>query len=831
MKLKMSTLRRNAVLGGMLGIALFAAQGQAALAQQQHSLPLVKPADSAQQGFVRIINRSDSAGTVTIHAIDDAGDRYGPITLELAAEYTQHLNSQDLEEGNTDKGLSGALGDGEGDWRLELTTNLDIEALAYIRTPAGFLTSMHDVVLAENVGTPGVDDYMQHRVWFFNPGSNRNQQSLLRVINVTGIDNEVTITALDDDGQSGGEVQFTLGPYEARAITAEDLEQGADDLEGSLGDGARKWQLIVTTEFASPEERRVSRPIQVMSLMHSTGTGNLTNLSATGAGNDSSRGTPGVDWIWGSDGDDILNPGDSDVYDSTYGSAGNDTIVYSDSGPGAYQWLGYFGLATAIAATINGVSNVGTVDKGSNGFDTIVDIANPLNAGAEPPYRGFGLGGSPNDDRFDLTLDDGQWMDVRGEAGDDTITIRSGRVRATYRHTLNSVDVDLAAGRANDDGHGDVDTFVGTVHEVQGGLGDDTIRGSDGSDRLGGGPGNDMLNPRNNNYRNGDDKVFGSFGDDTIDYGDTREGASHHIYYRDPTFSEGIEATINGMSNSATVDKGAAGTDTIIDIRTPVSLQDGGFSITGTSFDDVFNLTLGDGQTMQVRGQAGNDTFNLTSSSPTGRISYSLSPAGIDIDLAAGRANNDGYGDVDTITGPFRDVRGSDFSDVIRGSDNDESFSGRAGDDTIDGGGGYDRLRYDTSEVEFVHVDTGARTVTGVWRGSTFTHRFSNIERIRGSNRDDTFRSGAGNDSFEGRSGRDTFVFGLNHGEDEIRDFTLGEDRIDLNVFGLSNDALIGDSSRTGSGGTWIDLTRYGGGTINVRNVDPDDLGDSDFLL
>ena len=59
-------------------------------------------------------------------------------------------------------------------WRLELTSPLDIEVLSYIRTPAGFLTTMQDVA-------PAVGD--RHRIAIFNPGSNRSQQSVLRLIN------------------------------------------------------------------------------------------------------------------------------------------------------------------------------------------------------------------------------------------------------------------------------------------------------------------------------------------------------------------------------------------------------------------------------------------------------------------------------------------------------------------------------------------------------------------------------------------------------------------------------------------------------------------------
>ena len=122
--------------------------------------------ENGYQGFARVFNRSDAAGEVHIEAFDDAGVESGPVTLAIGANETKHFNSDDLERGNADKGLSKGIGPGtEGDWRLELTSALDIEALAYIRTDDGFLTSMHDV--APSGATT-------HRVVVFNPGSNTN---------------------------------------------------------------------------------------------------------------------------------------------------------------------------------------------------------------------------------------------------------------------------------------------------------------------------------------------------------------------------------------------------------------------------------------------------------------------------------------------------------------------------------------------------------------------------------------------------------------------------------------------------------------------------------
>ena len=119
-------------------------------AEGVHVVPLFLSASdpSGRKGFLRVVNRSGSAGTVRIEAFDGSDFTYNPVTLSLDAGQTRHFNSDDLEAGNAGKGLSGSTGAGRGDWRLELTSNLDIQVLAYIRTRDGFVTSMHDLAPA-----------------------------------------------------------------------------------------------------------------------------------------------------------------------------------------------------------------------------------------------------------------------------------------------------------------------------------------------------------------------------------------------------------------------------------------------------------------------------------------------------------------------------------------------------------------------------------------------------------------------------------------------------------------------------------------------------------
>ena len=218
-----------------------------------------RASDPALEGFVRVVNHSSEDGEVVIGATDDTGAAAGPVTLALASGTTVHFNSGDLEEGNAAKGLPVGIGPGEGDWRLTLDSDLDFEVLAYIRTLDGFLTAMHDVAPVR-AGS--------HRVAFFNPASNENQVSRLRIVNSGGARAEVSIAGVDDAGASPGTaVTFGIPAGRTATLTASDLERGTG-LAGALGAGAGKWRLAVASD----------RPVMVMSLLASP-TGHLSNLS------------------------------------------------------------------------------------------------------------------------------------------------------------------------------------------------------------------------------------------------------------------------------------------------------------------------------------------------------------------------------------------------------------------------------------------------------------------------------------------------------------------------------------------------------------------------
>ena len=218
-----------------------------------HRVPVVPTATGQEQGLLRVINASDAAGQVAVHAVDDGGRRAGPVTLTLAAGESKHFTAHDLEQGNDAKGVSGALGAGEGAWRLRLRTAFEVQVLAYHRAADGFLTDL-------NATAPAAGGVQEVAVL---------EGGQLRLVNWGAAAAEATVSGVDDNGNPAArEVRVTVPSDGTLTLTAAELETGAAHLTGALGAGDGAWRLSVRSEA----------PLQVMSLLPGAN-GHLANLS------------------------------------------------------------------------------------------------------------------------------------------------------------------------------------------------------------------------------------------------------------------------------------------------------------------------------------------------------------------------------------------------------------------------------------------------------------------------------------------------------------------------------------------------------------------------
>lgn len=214
------------------------AEGSAGSPQHLSLIPASEwPAERG--GFLRFVNNSAEAGSVEIRAFDRNGGAREPVSLAIAAGSAVRIGPDDLASGSAAKGLP--TGVGEGVWRLELRSSVDVYAGSYLRAgESAPLVAMHGFAprLASGVST----------VVFFNPASSR-LTSRLRLVNVGAASAQVTISGTDDRGAASGVVRTTIPAGATREFTAPDLETGdADGLSGALGDGGGKWRLRVESD-------------------------------------------------------------------------------------------------------------------------------------------------------------------------------------------------------------------------------------------------------------------------------------------------------------------------------------------------------------------------------------------------------------------------------------------------------------------------------------------------------------------------------------------------------------------------------------------------------
>ena len=212
---------------------------------ETHEVPLFLAAgDSSLRSVVRVINLSDQSGEVTIAARSDTGVVREETSFRIGGSAVFAFNSDDLEYGDPDKGLSG-IGTGDGDWRLTLDSELPLTVSTYARSADGLLTEMNRTVPRDPDGI--------HRVMTFNARTAMRRVSQLRLVNPHERPVTVTVHGIDDVGEDGdGSVTVTLAANEARTLTAGYLEDrgrdiGEPGIDREFGNGLVDFRCVEAT--------------------------------------------------------------------------------------------------------------------------------------------------------------------------------------------------------------------------------------------------------------------------------------------------------------------------------------------------------------------------------------------------------------------------------------------------------------------------------------------------------------------------------------------------------------------------------------------------------
>ena len=155
---------------------------------------------------------------------------------------------------------------------ISLTSQIDLADALTVNPPARVTEAFH--VLRYNGSVAKVDH--------FNPASNVNQISYLRIINPSTASGLVHVEGVCDDGTAQASVNLNLDAGKALLLTAADLANGAKGLSGAFTQCATgKSRLTVTGEFAGMRVQNFLRNVTADGTQINTNV-NTNDMSTSG---------------------------------------------------------------------------------------------------------------------------------------------------------------------------------------------------------------------------------------------------------------------------------------------------------------------------------------------------------------------------------------------------------------------------------------------------------------------------------------------------------------------------------------------------------------------
>jgi Ca2+-binding RTX toxin-like protein len=557
-----------------------------------------------------------------------------------------------------------------------------------------------------------------------------------------------------------------------------------------------------------------------------------------GAGSDTLDGGTGADIINGNDGNDVITGGLGN--DTVNGGAGSDLINYTmgdgagavvgGNGAGDVDTLNIIGtadpevldvifngsaLTTVEGGSVAQIESVtanllGGADGLSYGAATASAVTVNLATGTASGFTSIGgienvTGGS----NLDLLIGNGLDNVLSGNGGNDTLigglgadTLTGGGGTDTASYAGETADLTISL--ADNTGGVAGEDIFGSIENVIGGQGDDSITGFTGTNRLEGGEGDDTLRGGA-----GSDTVLGQDGNDIIVY---NAGDGNDAVVDGGSGDDTLQITTNGGPNAVTVTYNGSPLTAIAGIAASI-----------VSVEHV-SLDLGTG---------------------TDILTYAAASVGVSVDLGAQTAsgfsavtnieNVTGGGGNDTLTGDALQnlLSGAGGNDTLKGAGGNDTLMGGAGDDTFlasEGGdgndsyvgnGGLDTYDLHATDADAIittttasSADIGSDTLNGIENviGSQGADNISlngGANVIDGQGGNDTINAGAGNDivtggagndTMNGGAGGDTFVFTGGFGADVINGFDAtgtgsltDQDLLDVSGFVGADDINAGN--------------------------------------
>jgi Ca2+-binding RTX toxin-like protein len=389
---------------------------------------------------------------------------------------------------------------------------------------------------------------------------------------------------------------------------------------------------------------------------------NGDDLIDAGDGNDLVRGWFGDDHLYGGNGDDTLRGEWDDDYVS--GGNGNDRLVWNDDN-GDDHFDG--GLGNDVAEINGSALGDDAFVLESLGFDSTNAV----------------LFERTNLTPASLVVETVEGFEVNGGGGNDSLIV--GNLTGS---TVNLVTFSGGTGSDRLDGRTTSTTLIASGgsdnDELWGGSANDVLSGDDGNDVLSGGAGNDSLSGGT-----GNDLLSGGSGNDVISGGDGDDG----IVWND---GDGSDVIDGGLGTDILEVNGSnlVGDAFVLSLDT-TTLTSSDLLLRRTNLPPVA-LNVDFVQTIEIFGNGGNDSLvvnNLTGST-LNQVAFS---GGAGDDLLNGINTNvqltgfGGSGNDTLVGGSGNDsLSGDDGNDVLSGGAGNDSLSGGTGNDLLSGGSGND---------------------------------------------------------------------------------------------------------------------------------------------
>ena len=491
--------------------------------------------------------------------------------------------------------------------------------------------------------------------------------------------------------------------------------------------------------------------------------GNDGDDTLNGAGgNDTIDGGDGDDFLIGGDGDDLIITGNNGFEDFVDAGAGIDVIDMRGTAgnPEGFVAIGHDNLGDqgiTVQLTYDN-SDVDSIDKGTAGQTTLLGVENALD--------GFGMyiGGTDEDDTFNVTSKDGSYIQLAGFDGTDSYNIgySTSDIRLDLRGGDQAVllNTNLGSGQIINDGYGNTETYVegvnpddnsqtAIVNQFQLGVFSDVVIGSDndetfrmlgGDDTVKAGGGSDRLRFDRSeisgitldmtNKGSLDDDLSTTEIDESIDYDGTAVGFSDTgngpvaftVYFQDVERFRGSREDDEMIADGSGVEFfGRQGNDTLVD-------GSGDDELTGGTGLDTFVYS------------GGNDTitdFDLAEET-VDLSSWGFADEQAESDFIVNNISDSGADAViDFGNGNSLTLEGISAQQIIDEINNDDGGGGGNPGDDIFGTEG------DDNEFD------GGNTISGT----------SASERLFGLGGTDWFNASLGNDTINGGPGNGDNIF------------------------------------------------------------------------